>query len=163
MSRIITSPAYRYNFNVTAIYDGDTVVGNLDMYDHVWKAEETIRLYGINSQEIRRSSAKGIDAEDVQVGYDHRDALIRGLGLDPSDYDRKVRYHELAKPVSVIIETIKDTSGKFGRLLGILHKDGVNLNELMRDVIGGVEFYDGKTYPADFPICPPYVLQNSDN
>lgn len=64
-------------------------------------------------------------------------------------------------PVWVVIQTVKDDSGKFGRLLGIIHKpsgDGetsTNLNEVLRDVIGGVEFYDEKEYPADHPIRPP--------
>jgi hypothetical protein len=155
MTDPITRPAYRYGFLIRAIYDADTILGDLDMFDHVWKANEKIRLYGINAQEIKRSKSKGIDADDVEVGYDHRDEFIHLLGLDPADYPRRVRYHELKTPVWVIIETIKDDSGKFGRLLGIIHKDGVNLNEAMRDVIGGVEFYDGKTYPPDYPINPP--------
>jgi len=87
-ARAIYSPAYRYGFLLKAIYDGDTIVGDLDMYDHVWKANEIIRLYGINCQEIKRSKAKGLDADDVQVGFDHRDELIRFLGLDPADFQR---------------------------------------------------------------------------
>ena len=159
-ARSIIAPAYRYGFLVKAIYDGDTIIGDLDMFDHVWKASETIRLYGINCQEIRQSKAKGITAADVQIGYDHRDTLIRFLGLDPADFPRKVKYQELAAPVWVVMETVKDESGKFGRLLGIVHKDGRNLNEHMRDVIGGVEFYDGKTWPKDTSIMPP---QNTVN
>lgn len=175
----ITSPAYCYGALVTAIYDGDTIICDIDTFAHMWKKDEIIRLYGINAQEIRRSKSKGIDAADVQIGYDHRDVLIASLGLEPSNYPRKVKYHEVSQsiiealdldgdgepddfdyrvfpaPVWVVIETIKDDSGKFGRLLGILHKDGKNLNEGLRDVIGGVEFYDGKTYPPDTAIVPP--------
>lgn len=156
-TRTITKPAYRYGFMVTAIYDGDTIIGNLDMYDHVWKDDENIRLYGINCQEIKRSKKKGIDADDVQVGFDQRDTLISFLGLDPADFPRKVKYHPVAEPVWVVMETIQDKSGKFGRLLGIVHKDGKNLNEHMRDIIGGVEFYDGKDWPSDTAIVPPGV------
>lgn len=175
----VTRPGYRYGALITAIYDADTIICDIDVFDHMWKKDEIIRLYGINAQEIKRSKSKGIDADDVQVGYDHRDHLIELLGLDPDDYPRKVKYHDVSKsiiegldldgdgepddfdyrvlpaPVWVIIETIKDDSGKFGRLLGIVHHGGVNLNESLRDVIGGVEFYDGKTYPADYPIRPP--------
>lgn len=175
----VTSPAYRYGALVTAIYDADTIICDIDTFDHMWKKDEIIRLYGINAQEIKRSKAKGIDSDDVQVGYDQRDTLIEMLGLDPENYPRRVKYHDVAKsiivgldldgdgepdefdyrvlpsPVWVIIETIRDDSGKFGRLLGIIHKDGRNINEAMRDVIGGVEFYDGKSYPADHPIRPP--------
>lgn len=155
MNKGVTKPSYRYGFLITAIYDGDTIVGDLDMYDHVWKDGETIRLYGINCQEIKRSKAKGIDADDVQIGFDHRDAFIELLGLDPADFARKVKYHKLEKPVWVVMETVKDKSGKFGRLLGIIHKDGRNINEAMRDVIGGVEFYDGKVWPVGTLIIPP--------
>ncbi|MBL4870458.1 MAG: hypothetical protein JKX72_05845 [Robiginitomaculum sp.] len=160
MTRTITNPAYRYGFRVTAIYDGDTIVGNLDMYDHVWKADETIRLYGINCQEIKRSKRKGITTKDVQIGFDHRDSLIRFLGLDPDNFPRKVKYHTLEVPVWVVMETVQDKSGKFGRLLGIVHKNGKNLNEYMRDIIGGVEFYDSKIHPADTPIIPPQYISN---
>lgn len=155
MSEPVTRPGYRYGALVTAIYDADTVICDIDVFNHMWKKDEIIRLYGINAQEIKRSTAKGIDAADVQVGYDHRDTLIEALGLNPSNFPRKVKYHKLDVPVWVVIETIKDDSGKFGRLLGIVHKDGVNVNETLRDAIGGVEFYDGKTYPADTTIRPP--------
>ena len=179
MSEPVIRPGYRYGALVTAIYDADTIICDIDVFNHMWKKDEIIRLYGINAQEIKRSKAKGIDARDVQDGYDQRDVLIEALGLDPASYPRKVKYHDVSKnilagldldgdgepdvfeyrelpaPVWVVIETIKDDSGKFGRLLGIIHKDGVNLNETLRDVIGGVEFYDGKTHPADTPIRPP--------
>lgn len=175
----VLAPAYRYNALVTAIYDADTIICDIDTFDHMWKKDEIIRLYGINAQEIKRSTAKGIDADDVQDGYDQRDVLISALGLDRANYPRKVKYHDVSKsiisaldldgdgspdtfeyqqfpaPVPIILETIRDESGKFGRLLGIVHKDGVNINEALRDVIGGVEFYDGRTWPADTPIIAP--------
>jgi len=179
MTDPVFNPAYRYGALVTAIYDGDTIICDIDTFAHMWKKDEIIRLYGINAQEIKRSKSRGIDSDDVQHGYDQRDVLIKSLGLDPENYPRKVKYHEvstsilealdldgdgepddfdyriLPSPVWVVIETVQDKSGKFGRLLGIIHKDGVNLNEAMRDVIGGVEFYDGKTYPSDYPISSP--------
>ena len=155
MSDSVSQPAYRYGALITAIYDADTFVCDMDTYDHMWKHDETIRLYDINMNEIKRSTSAGRGAEHVSVGFDHRDAFITMLGLDPSDFPRKVKYHPLPEPVSVIIETIRDRSGKFGRLLGIVHKDGMNINEALRDIVGGVEFYDGKNYPADHPIRPP--------
>lgn len=78
--------------------------------------------------------------------------MITALGLDPADFPRRFRYHQLADPVYVVIETIKDASIKFGRFLGIIHKVGRNLNEEMRDIIGGVKFYDGNVWPANTPI-----------
>ena len=177
--RTILKPGYRYGALITAIYDGDTIICDIDVFDRMWKKDEIIRLYGINAQEIKRSKSKGITTQDTQDGFDDRDSLITLLGLNPDNYPRKVKYHEVSKSilvgldldgdgepdefnyrefptaVPVIIETIKDKGGKFGRLLGIIHKDGKNLNEAMRDIIGGVEFYDRKSYPADTPITPP--------
>lgn len=150
------TPAYRYGALITAIYDADTFMCDIDIFDRMWKRDEKIRLYGINANEIKRSKSKGRGDAHVETGYDHRDLLIETLGLDPSDFPRKVRYHKLDDPVRVVIETIKDDSGKFGRLLGIIHtQNGVNVNEVLRDAIGGVEFYDGEEYLIDYPIRPP--------
>ena len=151
----VLRPAYRYTMKITAVYDADTIKGDIDLFDSFWKHNEIIRLYGINAQEIRRSKAKGIGDAEVAQGYDQRDYLLTLLGVDPAAIPRKVAYHTLPRPVWVVIETIKDESGKFGRLLGIIHRAGENLNEEMRDRIGGVEFYDGQTWPADTPIVPP--------
>lgn len=180
MSELITKPCYRYTALITAIYDADTFVCEIDWGKGQWTKGEVVRMYGINAQEIKRSKAKGIGDAEVEDGFDDRDDLLEVLGLDPSNFPRKVKYQdvsskiltaldldgdgepdvfeyrEFATPVEVIIETVLDKE-KFGRMLGIIHRpsDGLNINEYMRDIIGGVEFYDGKTYPADYPIRPP--------
>lgn len=152
---LVTAPAYRYGALITHVYDADTVQCNIDMYDRTWRLEEKIRLYGVNANEIKRSKRNGIGDAHVAKGFRQRNELIRLLGQNADNYPRRVRYHELIEPVPVVIETVRDTSGKFGRLLGILHYQGVNLNERIRDMTGGVEFYDGKEYPPDYPISPP--------
>jgi len=154
MSQVIKA-AYTYGAFITAIYDADTVICDIDVFNSMWKKNEIIRLYGINANEIKRSSSMGRGDDHVALGFEHRDALIKALGLNPDDFPKKVRYHKLKEPVWVIIQTVQDSGGKFGRLLGIIHKDGVNVNEVLSDKIGGVEFYDGKEYPADYPIRPP--------
>ena len=159
-------PNYTYNFIVTHIYDGDNVIGELDQGFNDFKKGRELRFYGINAQEIRKSKAKGIGDKEVKIGYDQRDALIEMLGNHPSHYDRIAKYQRLARPCPLVIQTIKDTSGRYGRLLAVCHKaiykkmhlypsGSFNINEAMRDIIGGVEFYDRKTYPADHPIRPP--------
>ena len=154
MTEPITSAGWTYQAKVTAIYDADTIMLDIDLFDHFWAHDRIIRLYGINAMEIKKSRSKGIDADDVELGFQRRDELMTALGIDPLLYPHKVKYHKLSEPVPVIIQTVKDTRGKFGRYLGIIHKDGININEVMRDHIGGCEFYDGKHYPPDYPIRP---------
>ena len=156
-------PNYTYRFLVTHIYDVDNVIGDLDHGRKLVKQGIELRLYGINGQEIRRNRAKGIGDKEVQVGYDQRDGLIELLGNHASHYPRIAKYQKLHKPCELDVQSIKDETGRYGRLLGVAHKstlgdDGIiqfNLNEALRDIIGGVEFYDRKTYPADHPIRPP--------
>ena len=149
---MITKPAYTYSADITHIYDGDNVKCNIDLYDRQWKIGETIRLYGIDAHEIKRSKTHNRDSAHVKIGYDQRDALLKFLGLDPNNFRRVAKYQKIETPIRVIIQTLQDESGKFGRLLGILHKNGINVNEQMRDVIGGVNFFDDKTYTKDYPI-----------
>jgi endonuclease YncB( thermonuclease family) len=55
----------------------------------------------------------------------------------------------------VTIQTIKDKTGKFGRYLAIIHRDGVNLNEKLVDSgCSRIELYDGKHWPAQTAITP---------
>lgn len=178
---MIISPNYTQNGLITAIYDGDTVICDIDWGKRIWTKDETIRLYGINCNEIKRNAKAGRGDEHVEIGFDQRDGLIFILGDDPTNYTRKVKYHDVKKkilvaldldgdgepdvfdyqeylrPIPVIIQTIISKDEKYGRMLGIIHKDGVNVNEHLRDIIGGVEFYDGKTYPKDYPITPPWL------
>lgn len=152
---MIIQPSYSYYFTVQAIYDGDTVVGELDKGFNEFERDKELRLYGYNTQEIRRSKSRNIGDREVNVGFDQTEFLIHLLDNDPRNYPRKTKLHKLEKPRRVVIQTIKDNDGKYGRLLAIMHYKGENLNELMRDVVGGVQFYDGKTYPKNFPIRPP--------
>jgi len=157
---LITEPAYTYAANVVAVRDGDSVLVDLDKGLNDWAHDLEIRLYGVNAQEITKSKKHKRGAKEVSQGYDHRDGLLFALGADVGKYPRKARYHRLIEPVPVIVETILDKSGKYGRLLGVLHsQEGnfANINEIVRDMIGGVEFYDNKTYPADYPIRPPQL------
>ena len=152
---MIIRPDYSYNFTVQHVYDGDTVIGELDKGFNEFERGKELRLYGYNSQEIRRSKSRGIGTLAVNVGFDQTEHLIKLLDNDPSNYQRKAKVHKLEKPCRVVIQTIKDNDGKYGRLLAIMHYKGQNLNELMRDIVGGVQFYDGKTYPKNFPIKQP--------
>jgi len=87
---------YEYKVKeVVKIYDGDTITVILDLGFGITK-KEIIRLYGINTPEIR-----GIERAE---GLKSRKRLVELIEENPDFY----------------IQTIKDKNGKYGRLLGIL-------------------------------------------
>ncbi len=114
----IQSKLYYYVANVTAVYDGDTITVDLDLGLGVWRHGQTIRLWKVNTPEL-----KGVDRE--------RGLAVRDL------------VSKLVLNKSVLVRTILDKRGedrneKFGRLLGevlVPSEDGAaeptNLNELL--------------------------------
>ena len=102
---------YHYRAVVIDVYDGDTVTVDLDLGFHVWKRGEKIRLAHIDAPELRgESQEQGKAAGD----------FLRDLVLNKN----------------VIIQTIKSPSGsdkqeKYGRYLGVIWLDGVNVNDLL--------------------------------
>lgn len=95
---------YRYeNITINSIYDADTLTVTL----HIgFKIDFTtkLRLYGINAWELR--------GEEREKGLIARDWL-----------------RERLKGEEVVIETMKDKKGKYGRYIAILFVDGVNIND----------------------------------
>jgi len=83
---------YEYRALVTEVYDGDTITVDIDLGLGVWKQGEKLRLYGINAPELR-----GPEREDA---------------LKSRDW---LREQILWK--RVVVRTIKDKKGKFGRYL----------------------------------------------
>ena len=101
-------PAYTYTAVVTECYDGDTITVDFDLGLHVWLTDVKLRLYGINTPELR--------GEEREAGIAARDYLrtrIRGK--------------------RVIIETIKDKTGKYGRYLAKVWFLGANINQELID------------------------------
>ncbi len=97
---------YIYNAHVVSVYDGDTITVDIDLgFDTILKNQK-IRLYGINSPEMKGTNK-------VQ-GTTSRDAL-RNRVLDKD----------------IIIETIQDKKEKFGRWLGKVEINGENINNWM--------------------------------
>ena len=84
---------YHYRARVTEVYDGDTCTVNIDLGLHVWQMDEKIRLARIDAPELR--------GEERPQGLVSRD-FLRDLILDKN----------------IILETIKDKKGKYGRYLG---------------------------------------------
>lgn len=176
----ISEPQYTYRAVVKEIYDSDTLNIDIDLGFSFWQRDMNVRLAGTNAYEIKRSSSKkfrglSIGERHVKTGFQCRDLMIEWLGGDPSLYPQKVTYHELvprdgdAETLSripkdwlqyggpeIVVQTIRDESGKFGRPLVIIWKDGANLNQwLVRSGCADLNWYDGVDRPASSPIIPP--------
>lgn len=97
---------YHYRAELERVIDGDTVVLDIDLGLGIWARDQKVRLYGINAPEKRgKTKAAGQHAEK---------ALDMLLNMQP-----------------IIVRTIKDRTGKYGRWLGILMVDGANINRIM--------------------------------
>jgi len=98
---------YTYEAIVTGVYDGDSITLKCDLGYKI-TYEIKVRLYGIDTPELRGSSReKGLEARD----------FLRELILD-----KKIIFH-----------SIKDRKGKYGRYLGIIYLDDININDLLLD------------------------------
>lgn len=95
---------YIYKAKITSVYDGDTVTADIDLGFHIWAHGEKLRLHRINTPEVR-----GVE---------------RPQGLVSRDWLRK---KILGK--DVLIRTIKDKKGKYGRYLAEIFLDGTNIND----------------------------------
>ena len=103
---MLTNPAYVYVANVTDVYDGDTITVDIDLGLGVWVHGEKLRLHRINAPEVRGGS--------------------RPEGILSRDW---LREQILGK--EIIIQTIKDRKGKYGRYLAEVWQDGTNINDAL--------------------------------
>jgi micrococcal nuclease len=101
---------YEYSCTVERVVDGDTIDVVLDLgFDILYKSR--VRLYGIDTPESR---TRDLDekARGKMAGAFLKDAIDNGT--------------------KVVIQTkLKDSRGKFGRVLGDVVVDGVNINQAM--------------------------------
>ena len=115
---------YKYRVHCTKCYDGDTCTLTVDLGFGLSVSNKPCRLFGINTPELR-----GGTEESKAKGYAARDFLSDKI-LDKN----------------LILYTIRDDQGKYGRLLGILYtvnnKGEPNecLNKLMLDNGHAVEY-----------------------
>ena len=101
---------YEYNCTVERVVDGDTIDVVLHLgFDIMYKSR--VRLYGIDTPESRTR-----DKDEKARGK------MAGAFLEEAIEDGE----------KVIIQTkLKDSRGKFGRILGDVVVDGININQLM--------------------------------
>ena len=102
---------YHYRAVIRKVYDGDTCTVDIDLGLGSWIHGEKLRLYGINAPEVR-----GVE---------------RPAGLESRDFLRS-----RIKGKEVVLQTIKDKKGKYGRYLAYIWlKDEsgnwVNINDML--------------------------------
>ena len=101
---------YEYSCTVDRVVDGDTIDVVLDLgFDIMFKSR--VRLYGIDTPESRTRN-KDEKVRGKMAGSFLKDAVDKGT--------------------QVVIQTkLKDSRGKYGRVLGNVIVDGLNINETM--------------------------------
>ena len=112
---------YIYKARVISVYDGDTCTVDIDLGLHAWIHGEKIRLARINAPELR-----GAEREQGMLSRDY----LRELILDQE----------------IILNTIKDKKGKYGRYLGEIWVKNdndvyINVNDEMV-AEGYADYYD---------------------
>jgi micrococcal nuclease len=106
---------YKYKAFVTGVYDGDTITVDIDLGMNMWKKNVKLRLARIDTPEMR-----GIEKI---AGKQVRD-YVRVLILDQE----------------VVIETIKDKTGKYGRYLVEVIVGNMNLNDHLLEIGMATEY-----------------------
>tara|TARA_R100001460_G_scaffold64669_2_gene104946 strand:+ start:1125 stop:1547 length:423 start_codon:yes stop_codon:yes gene_type:complete len=102
---------YEYKCNVTRVVDGDTVDCEIDLgFDIVYKSR--VRLYGIDTPESRTSN---------------KDEKARGK------LAAKFLSDNILHADKLVVQTKLDKKGKFGRVLGVIVADDVDLNQALVD------------------------------
>lgn len=99
---------FTYRAKVLSVYDGDTIRVEIDLgFGLKWLGDGRgvqIRLFGLNAPEVK--------GESKELGNFSRDWL-----------KNKIEGKE------IIIKTIKDSTEKYGRYLGIIILEDENINE----------------------------------
>ena len=123
MAKLGDKTDYSYRVKkVTKIVDGDTIDVVLDMGFDILFAQR-VRLFGIDTPESRT-----------------RDKVEKKYGLMAKKF-----LQENLKKGKLVIKTHKGSeTGKFGRILGEIYVNGINVNQLMCDKYHAVE-YDGQS------------------
>ena len=96
---------YIYDAVVVSVYDGDTIRVDIDLGFNLWLHNESIRFIGINAPELKGDS--------------------RPEGLK----SREWLAAKLPPGTKILLRTEKDSREKYGRYLGHIYLDGVDLNE----------------------------------
>ena len=119
MTENYTEGMFYYKVEVLRVVDGDTVDVRIDLGFNVWH-KCRVRLVGINAPESRTRNL-----EEKKRGLAAKQWLIDRL-----------EYQE--------VEMQSHGTGKYGRVLGELFVEGVNINKLMVEKGHATEYDGGK-------------------
>ena len=95
---------YTYKAYVTDVYDGDTITVDMDYGMDIWRKNVKFRLAFIDTPEVR-----GIEKIE---------------GKEVRDYVKDLILNKY-----IVIRTIKDKTGKYGRYIAEVIIDDMNLND----------------------------------
>ena len=107
---------YTYQFTLKRIKDGDSLVGDLDLGMRVWMHDVDLRLFAIDTPEIRAIGGK---------------KLLKRYGLTVKQYLEDT----LTIGEVYTIKTYKDQRGKFGRVLAKVYHKGLNKRCLNEELV----------------------------
>ena len=110
---------YIYNAKCVKVVDGDTIDATIDLGFDTWK-KIRIRLVGMNAPESRTR-----DLEEKKLGLAAKDRLIEMLG----DGKFTLQSHGV---------------GKYGRCLGTLLIDDIDINKTLIKEGHATEYFGGK-------------------
>ena len=110
---------YEYKVFLDRVVDGDTVDVIIDLGFDIRLTKQRIRLYGLDTWESRT-----------------RDLEVKAKGLLAKDFTK-----QMCENAEQII-LISHERGKYGRILGELICDGVNLNDALVEHV--VKYFGGK-------------------
>ena len=110
---------YEYNAKLDRVVDGDTVDALVDLGFNTWK-KVRIRMHGMNAPESRT-----------------RDLEEKARGIAS-----KIRLEELLESGQFTLQSMG--VGKFGRCLGIIYVDKINVNKTLITEGHAVEYHGGK-------------------
>ena len=110
---------YEYSCRINRVIDGDSVDVCIDLGFDI-SFTSSVRLYGIDTPESRT-----------------RDPQEKKCGL----LSKKFLEEAVKNGKNIIIRTQKDEKGKFGRVLGSLVIDGININHKMIEENLAVAYY----------------------
>jgi len=118
-------PTYQYKAIVERVVDGDTIDLDIDIGFSI-HIRERVRLFGIDTPETRTKN------------------LIEKLhGIEAKNYVK-----DAIEGKEIVIETIKEKKGKFGRYLAVIHykrnRHTTNLNKELVDKKMAKRYYGGK-------------------
>ena len=114
-------PTYTYNARVKEIHDGDTLTVDWDMGADIFRVNQKLRLYKVNTPELY-TIVGGVKTRS-DAGFAARDALVKLITLSPVTVRTVYGVPSLllTVPAPVVMTTVLDKTEKYGRYLATLY------------------------------------------